>query len=350
MTEYTEIEDTQEVRRLYKLLAAKLKRALPYVESRVIGDPHGNIQEEVRFLSDTGDDVFFSNTSLFKDKRTAGSLFGHGEPGSNTPLNMDIQFNFPLANFSRAYGGAFLRHSPTNSVILAHRGIVTRGHGRISRTELFLEIVATVIETETSNGTRGFLFVGELESSSLIRDIDEFSSEVRRAVKVVKAKSNTRAEERGIPEGASVALGRLRQYFDEPSGERQIKGRGKSIADCYHGSVVRAVRDAFGNSPKARKNQAIDLIVPKGARNYLFEVKTSSGLQSIYTAIGQLTVHALVVSKFAPDMDLVKVMVLPELPTQSICSLLTDKLGILLLTFTRSAQGCIAIDGLKQLK
>ncbi len=331
-------------------MAAKLKRALPYVETRTIGDPHGNVQEEVRFLSDTGDDVFFSNTCLFKDKRTAGSLFGHGKPGSNAPLNMDIQFNFPVAHFSRACGGAFLQHSPANNVVLAHRGIVTRGHGRIPKADLFLEIFATVLEAETSNGTGKFLFVGELESPTLIKEIDEFSSEVRRAVKVVKVSAKNTGDEHETPPGTSVTLGRLRQYFDEFSGARQIKGRGKSIADCYHGSVVRAIRDAFGSSTEARKNQAIDLIVLEGKQNYLFEVKTSSELQSIYTAIGQLTVHALVVAKCAPSMDLVKVMVVPELPNQSLCRLLTDQLGIQLLTCTRSAQGRITVDGLKRLK
>jgi len=352
MTEYTEIEDPKEIRRLYNLLAAKLKRALRHVETRTIGDPHGDVEAEVRFLSDTGNDVFFSRTCLFKDKRTAGSLFGHGDAGTNASLNMDIQFNFPAARFSRAWGGAFLRHSPTNSVVLAHRGIVTRGHGRVPKADLFREMSATVRKAETSSGTREFFLLGELESPALISEIDGFSREVRQAVKAISEKSvgNTGDKHETLRRTSATVSGALRQYLDEPSGERQLKGRRKSIADCYHGTVVRAIRDALGSSTETLKNQAIDLLVMGCKQNYLFEVKTSSELQSIYTAIGQLAVHALVVAKCAPSMDIVKVMVVPERPNQSLCRLLTDQLGIRVLTFTRSAEGRITINGLKQLK
>lgn len=302
MKEYTEIEDPKEIRRLHHLLAARLKHALPHVETRTIGDPHGNVHAKVRFLSDTGDDVFFSRTCLFKDKRTAGSLFGHGEPGTNASLNMDIQFNFPVVHFSRAWGGAFLRHSPTNNVVLAHRGIVTRGHGRVPKADLFREVSATVWDAETSKGNSKFLLVGELESPNFISEIDDFSSEVRRAVKVIKEKSAKDAGDKNeTPPGSPVTPSdKLRKYFDESSGERQLKGRRKSIADCYHGTVVRAIRDTFDSSTEIFKSQAIDLIVLVGKRIYLFEVKTSSRPQCIIAdsvGLGK-TFEALAIIKY----------------------------------------------------
>jgi hypothetical protein len=112
----------------------------------------------------------------------------------------------------------------------------------------------------------------------------------------------------------------------------------------------REIRDTLGSSTGIFKSQAIDLIVPVGKRIYLFEVNTSSKPQSIYTAIGQLTAHAPVIAKYHPRRTLVKVMVVPERPNRSLYRLLTDQLGIRLLTFARSAQGRISIDGLKQLK
>src|SRR6266852_9765455 len=171
MTKYTEIDNLKEIRGLYNVLAAKLEHALPYVETRTIGAPHGNSQGEVRFLSHTGKNVFFSRKWESKDKRTAGILFGRGDPGTHASLDAYTQFNFPVVRFSRAWGGAFLRHTPTNNVVLSHRGIVTRGYGRIPKADILHEMLAKVREADTSKGTREFLCVGKLESPSLIGEI-----------------------------------------------------------------------------------------------------------------------------------------------------------------------------------
>jgi hypothetical protein len=328
--DYVEIENPKEIRRLHTFLSAKLNRALPYAETRTIGYPQGNFEAKVRFLSDAGDEVFYWSKWLSKDKRTAGSLFGHGAPGSHVSLNMDVQFNLPVVRFSRARGGAFLRHIPTNTIVLAHRGIVTLGHGRVPKADLFFEMATTVREAETGKGTGEFLLIGEIESPTLVDDIDAFASELRRAVKVIKmARTKGARDQPKIPRRFSRTLsGRLRQYFDEFSGKRQLKSRRTSIADCYHGTVVRAIRDAFDTSAESLKTQAIDLTVIVGKRVYLFEVKTSSNSQNVYTAIGQLTAHAPVVAEYASRKALIKVMVLPEQPNRLLRDLLKDRLGI----------------------
>jgi hypothetical protein len=349
--EYIEIEYPTEIRRLNNTLSATLRSALPFGETRTIGYPQGNFDAKVRFLSATGSDVFYWSAWQSKDKSTAGSLFGHGEPGSNAFLNIDVQFNLPVDQFSRTKGGAFLRHVSTNRVVLAHRGIVTLGHGRVPKADLFSEMAATVREADTGNGTGEFLLIGELDSPTLINDIDAFSSELRRSVKAIKASAAKTQDTSKNRSNTSVTLsGRLRQYFDEFSGKRQLKGRRKSVADCYHGTVVRAIRDAYDDSAEILKSQAIDLTVIMSNRVYLFEVKTSSDPQSIYTAIGQLTAHAPVIADYAPRKTLVRVMVVPEQPNQRLCALLKDQLNISLLTFTRSADGRITIEGLPQLK
>jgi hypothetical protein len=192
-----------------------------------------------------------------------------------------VQFNFPVIEFSRAMGGAFLKHIATNTVVLAHRGIVTLGHGRVSKADLFSEMAATVREAETGKGTNGeLLLIGELEAPTLINDIDQFSSELRRAVRAIKVNTTKTA-----PTSSGTLSGKLRNYFDEFSGTRRLKGCGNSVADCYHGTVVRAIRDAFETLTETLKNQAIDLTVILRRRVYLFEVKTSATPQNIYTAI-----------------------------------------------------------------
>jgi hypothetical protein len=110
---------------------------------------------------------------------------------------------------------------------------------------------------------------------------------------------------------------------------------------------VRAIRDTFGKAAEMLKSQAIDLTVVLPKCVYLFEIKTSSTPQHIYTAIGQLTAHAPVVARYAPDRKLVRVIVLPQLPNKRLHG--WKIASIRLLTFTRSENKRIAIPGLKRL-
>ncbi|MGA2086337.1 MAG: hypothetical protein ABSG60_12545 [Terracidiphilus sp.] len=352
MTVYVEIEDLKEIRRLNDHLSKRLITALPRIETRIIGDPHGSYQVGVRFFSGSGKGVFYWTGFLSDDKQTASNLFGHGEPGARVPLYIDVQFNVPVVRFSRKSGGAFLRHIPSQKVVLAHRGIATLGHGRVSKTQLFEQMDATLQEAATGKGIDDFLLIGELESPSLIDDIDVFSSDLRQAVRTIKTvpASNGRKAPGGTVGNTNSISSKLRGYFDEFSGKRLLKGRGKTVADCYHGTVVRKIKDYFAGQGETLKSQAIDLTVILGKQVYLFEVKTSSDPQSIYTALGQLTAHAPIVAEYAPGKDLVRVMVVPELPNKRLCSLMKEKLGIRLLTYTRSANGRILFDDLDQLK
>lgn len=355
MDEYIEIEGPKELNHLNRVLSSKLKDALGYGETRTVGYPQGSFRAKVRFLFGDGDGVFWWAGRLSKDKTVSRNFFGHGTPGNNASLNIDVQFNLPVNKFLRKLGGTFLRHIPTGTVVLAHRGLVTLGHGRIPKSALFAEMAATLREANTSDGTNEFLLIGELESSALVNDIDMFSSELRRTVKAIKAKSVGKKEphESGseAPQKVPTVLpSTLREYFDEFSGQRNLKDRRNTVADCYHGTVVRALRDAFVESSEVFKTREIDLIVRTAKKAFVFEVKTSADMQSIYTAIGQLFVHAPVVAHHVGDIPLSKVIVLPEHPIKRLYSTLTGHLGICILTFTRNPQGRIIINGLNQLR
>ncbi len=351
MIDYAEIEGPKEIRQLNAGLSKRLRKALTHTENRTIGYPQGSFGAKVYFRSSRGSDVFYWSKGSFDDESVAYNFFGHGVPGSKAPLNIDVQFNLQVVDFSRKSGGAFLRYLPTNSVILAHRGIATLGHGRVRKSILFTEMDAT-LEAKTSGGMADFLVIGELESATLIDDIDEFSSELRRAARTLKSNSNgvQQSDQQGLSRQSAKLAARLREYFDEFSGQRRSGGGRKSIADCYHGKVVRAIRDGFDGSAKALKSVAIDLTVLTSRHAFLFEAKTSADTQSIYTAIGQLAIHTPRVAEIASGRPLVKVIVLPELPPEHLCRVIKDELGINLLTFTRSAQGDITVDGLKKLQ
>jgi hypothetical protein len=352
MADYIEIENTQELRRLNRELTAKLKKAFHHRETRIVGSPGGNFSANVRFLHGGNNNIFWWAERPHREKGLDKNLFGQGVPGSNHSLNMDVQFNVPIAKFSRRSGGAFLRHEPTGRIVLAHRGIVTIGHGRVEKDFFFAKMHATRREASTSNGTGDFLLIGEMEAPTLVSDIDNFALQVRSIVQTARLTRTGRGKI-GRKTGARTRnerFAKLRGYFDEFTGTRLIKGRRQTIADCYHGHVVRAIRDALGTSLRIYKSREIDLVIGlEFKRAFVFEAKTSTDTQSVYTAVGQLAVHSPMVARFLPGVRLSKVVVLPELPSKELLHILTRRLQISVLTFTRSQRGQVTIDGLEKL-
>jgi hypothetical protein len=353
---YTEIDDPKELARLNRILAKNLAARLEHRESREIGYPQGRFRADVRFESKQGRDVFWWSNHATEKKHIAHNFFGHGIPGSKEWLNIDVQFNLPVGRFDSRSGGAFLRHDPTGKFILAHRGIVTRGHGRIRKAILLGEMAPTVRAARTQGGERDFLLIGELDSPSLVSDISDFARELRRTVRAIKEKWEA-GRTGGAREKAtsttkrvhSETEARLRGYFHEFTGQRSAGRTKLVVTDCYHGTVVRALRDKLGDSADVFKTREIDLVALTKKRVLLFEVKTSASTQSIYTAVGQLFVHTSAVER-AVNGTPEKVLVLREQPADVLGRTIAEKLGISVLTFRRSREGHITINGLDRFK
>ena len=171
MAEYIEIQELREINRLNKLLARELKQALGHKEIRAVV---GNQKVEVQFRSRTGHNLFYWAGS--QSGSTGFNVFGHGTPGDTAKLEIDVQCNVPIGSSSFAKGGAFLKHRSTGKAVFAHRGKSTlRGHGFPSTT-LFTKTNATICEADTGK----FLLVAHVDLPTIVRDIEKFSSEIRR--------------------------------------------------------------------------------------------------------------------------------------------------------------------------
>ena len=173
-----------------------------------------------------------------------------------------MQFNVPTSTFSRRTGGAFLKHLPTGRIVLAHRGIATLGHGRVARKVLFREMSDTLCEATTTDGIRSFFLIDQLESPTLIRGISDFATEFRRAAMKSSRTESSRPfdlpnRSSTEPTGTSKELG---EYFDEFSGSYTAKERHATVTDCYHGEVVRAIRDEFDRRVRAPKNLGVEIL------------------------------------------------------------------------------------------
>src|SRR6186713_1623434 len=101
MEEYIEIEDPREIRRINRILARKLRSALVTTKTRTIGYPRGSFESRVHFMSATGSDILYWSDRFSGNKSVGFNFFGHGTPNASTSLNIDVQFNLPLATFSR---------------------------------------------------------------------------------------------------------------------------------------------------------------------------------------------------------------------------------------------------------
>lgn len=343
---YKEIDDITEILKLNTQLGKRLHKVLPYSEERTIS----RTNRKIYFNKSSGNDVFWW-ANWESDKRGKINFWGHGTPGDEkTLLNIDVQFNFP-AEFNRNKGGAFLRHVESGKIILAHRGFVTWENGRFPKAPLFAAMASRVCVATTSAGIKEFLLIGELESMTIVEDISNFSSHLRQ---VLRDHTTENASTNGIDEKTpkshqeTAAFGKLRDYFDEFSGKRQAYVPKTTQADSHHGSVVAALKQALNGNASIFKSLEIDLVVERTKSVLLFEVKTSADTQSVYTGIGQLTVHEpRVVQIFSKKA--IKVLVLPEPPKAKLGEILTTCLAIKVIVYAKPEKIRFTFAGLDQL-
>lgn len=136
----------------------------------------------------------------------------------------------------------------------------------------------------------------------------------------------------------TARVGELRVYYKEASGRRKGFRTGGAIDYVSrHGEVVEELsnwRVAKGlvKGESLKKNVWIDLGVAVGGKlTELYEVKTSAVRGDVYTAIGQLAVHA-------PDQLCRRIMVLPDQVLQPSLATALKRNGIELMRYRLTAR------------
>jgi hypothetical protein len=352
MAAYIEVEDVKEIARLNIELGKKLRDAFPQHERRIIGWPNGSFPATIYFMKADGNEVFWWSPRTTKDKKAAQNFFGRGVPGEKNTVNIDVQFNVPLKTFTRSFGGAFIKDKKTGRVFLAHHGIVTLGKARLRKNEVFDTIDADLCDVDTSKGDAAMIRVIAMDSTNLAAKLSKFAHEMRRTVQAIAAQKPTRAQVDTARTKNSEAmrtvadLSRLNKYFEEFRGSAKVNQRAPCTADYHHGDVVSALAKHYQNSLEVLKNQLIDLVVQSERKVLLFEVKSSSTTQSIYTAIGQLFTHEPAVKLYLPGWVVERVMVLPKPPREKMAKVLADHLGIHVTTFIRHSKNNVTFTSL----
>ncbi|MEF9672545.1 hypothetical protein QNM99_10600 [Pseudomonas sp. PCH446] len=160
----------------------------------------------------------------------------------------------------------------------------------------------------TSKGTYRFgIIVSEIDGASLSSNVSSFVQSVIDFKAAVVAEDPSAIDE--SEDGFSY-----KDYFREFSGKKKGVRKKEFEYITRHGDIVHALsnwvlqsREDFGL--RVIKNAYIDLgVQDKGCRLIeLYEVKTNTSRQTLYTAIGQLLVH-----ENQAGMDVKKVIVIPK--------------------------------------
>ena len=214
--------------------------------------------------------------------------------------------NIPTESDSSRIAGFFARDVTSGHTYLAHDGSVGGGKAGVGREAFLAWSKLSLVEVSRSDArTRYGVIIGRIDADDLPARIWTFVKQVRDfKVAVRRGDLDSPQTQADIEEWGD--------FKDESSGRRQ--GRRGSRIDyiSYHGDVVRAL---FAERLAQRladervlNSRLIDLYVRSGQRLIeAYEVKTDTGRQSIYTAVGQLMTHA-----YAPGGDVQRILVIPH--------------------------------------
>ena len=209
------------------------------------------------------------------------NAFGIGEPpeGRNTSINVEI--NFPYEGVNRSIGGAFGHNK--GEVLLLHRGKIGGGRVGISK-QLFFDNFRDDPVTANDNGIdTEFFVIGSINSKHFPQQVSNFIAEVHRIKNLT------------VDKGAEFSDLLKFKYTDEYSGTSKVKRKSTTTIERTHGIVVNSLASILeDNGHKIGNDSNRDLFIHKrGQIRTLFEIKTSSSTQDLYSAVGQLLIYSI---------------------------------------------------------
>lgn len=341
------VTDTKRIAALNMELEKLLSTTFKHLETREITYPSGHFTSSIYFEHSTGADV--RAWSPRKDDAKFQNFLLVGNPKSPERMQIEVQLNFPRNLYNRKMAGAFVTDIE-EKVFVAHRGKLTKGKAGLPKEKVFREFASRVISADDIGSDSQLILIGALQDAKLVDRLWAFADEARRvATKIAReaegSADSTSGSEPGSVPGASGngdtgfqdRVEKLRNYFDEHSGEGTYKGHDGGTRTVEHGDIVRALEEVVRLRGTTQKSQAIDLAVVATNEVDLFEVKTSSRTTDVYTGLGQLLIHGSSISELL-NMNVERILVVPENPTP-IQARQIHRNGFKIVTFKRFDDG-----------
>ncbi len=243
--------------------------------------------------------------------------FGFGRPQAGRNNSITVEINPPYEGINRNIGGVF-GHDKNGEVLVLHRGKIGGGRVGVGKQLFFDNYREEPIIANDDGIENKFCLIGSLSSRHLPRQVGNFVSEVHRI------KHLTTEEATDFSDLLNF------KYTDEHSGTSKFKRKNNTTIERTHGIVVNSLASILENSGhKIGNDRNRDLFIHKrGQIKVLFEIKTSSSTQDLYSAVGQLLIYSIPI-KGAVDLFLV----LPDKLSKPVAKRL-DELGLQIIYYT----------------
>ena len=299
---YSLIESKTEIARAQRNLEASFRKAFSQKVTRNIGYP-GGTNFGATVVTD-GKHWYWSADSDRASTPNPRRLNWFGIFQTDHALQISVEINTPFEGANGQVAGFFARNNETGAVYLFHSGRVGGGTPGVSKTAFLTWSGQKLTEVFDSQGNaRDGVLVMPIEGRAAARSAIRYVETIAEFKKAVRAGETTTATFKQKEK-------QLVDFYAEARGRR--KGKRSTDFDYIsrHGDVVDAVlawRKSVGpTGGRFVKNVLIDLGVSvNGNLVEVYEVKTSSSRQDVYTAIGQLFVHG-------PTTGCRRVIVLPQ--------------------------------------
>ena len=319
------LESKLEIAAAHRELTRTMGAGLPKRERRDLAHPGGPTYD-VEIFTDyrywyrsgrhTGEDV--------ANPRRINSFGIYEKQG---PLRIAVEVNTVFSGLPGRIAGFFARDSETNTVYLMHTGGVGGGIKGISQAAFLAWAPSKPIEVISAAGVvlEG-LVVSAVKGERACHSVTQFIDLIAHFKK--EARSGT------LPITPNdVAQSDYSKFFAGSSGERSGKRSSRPVDYITrHADVVLELREWRLRQPDARtvnvfSTRLIDMGVSKADKCVeVYEVKTDASRQCIYTAVGQLMVHAT-------TAECKKVLVFPSSRASDHLREIARRLGLYLVLF-----------------
>lgn len=277
-TMITVITDKHLIKKLYKQFQDKLGSHSYESIKCWVGFPGGSFEDTVRYFPDLN--IWISVTKLYN---RFWNGFGIGSPieGANNSLTGEI--NFPFENINRTVAGAFAEDDNGNILVL-HRGKIGGGKPGIGKRYFIDNYRGDLVTANDGKIETEFCLVGDLKSKHFPKQVSNFIFEIFRVKNL----------EFGDLVSSLDGLGNF-SYADEKFGCSITERNEPVVVERTHGLVVNALAQELKNrgfNIGNDKNRDL-FIYTRGQIKTLFEIKTNSSTQCLYSVIGQLLLYSI---------------------------------------------------------
>jgi hypothetical protein len=211
--------------------------------------------------------------------------------------------NIAIDTNNKNVAGFFAKDIETGLIYLMHTGKIGGGRPGIGKDAFLMWSKLKQVRVFEKDGDHRLgLVIGAIEENEIVERVSSFVKKVSEFKK--------RTAELDTP-NFQLQLKEFGRYNRDFSGRKKGYKGGVSDYTSYHGDIVDAlykIREADKRADETvLNNPLIDLCVKReGQIVEVYEVKTSSERQALYTALGQLIVHS------GGDKAVQKIMVLPK--------------------------------------